>query len=416
MTLTSLFFIWGLATSLNDILLPHLKAEFSLNYVQAALIQFCFFFAYFLASYPAGYLLEKTGYKTSMVIGLAMAALGCLAFYPAAAWRSYPVFLGALFVLACGITLLQVAANPCVNVLGPSQTAASRLTLAQAFNSLGAAAGPYLGAVFILSAADAGVGAVQRPYLGLALIFVLCAILIGTSSVPRTVPDASEDIGEARADDDAPASSNDEPSRPHSVFGYRHLVLGVGGIFVYTGAEVAIGSFLINLLEQPQIAGLSAGVAGKYLALYWSGALIGRIVGGLLMRKVRPGRMLAFNGLVNALLAGGAVLLGGHAAMWMLIAIGLFNSIMFPTIFSLALHGLGRLTQQGSGMLCMAIVGAALVPLAQGALADSIGLLNSFCVPVLCYLYILFYGLRGSRPTRWLGWQHAPRRRSASDL
>ncbi|SMF42947.1 L-fucose:H+ symporter permease [Pseudogulbenkiania subflava] len=403
--LTSLFFMWGLITSLNDILVPHLKAIFTLSYLQAALIQFSFFTAYFVMSFPSGYLVEKLGYKRGIMIGLATAGLGCLLFYPAAGAKSYPFFLGALFILASGITLLQVAANPYVTLLGKPETASSRLNLTQAFNSLGTAIGPLVGSVLILAVAvkpaqelsglspeqlaaytAAEAGSVQTPYLILTALLFALAVIIGLFKLPQ--------VKEGDTPADAP-QGNAEYHAHASVWGYRHLVLGAVGIFTYVGAEVSIGSFLVSLMGQPQIAGLSEAVAGKYLALYWTGAMVGRFIGGVVMRKIKPGHVLAFNALVNALLIALAMSAGGKAAMWGLIAIGLFNSIMFPTIFSLAIEGLGKFTGEGSGVLCMAIVGGAIVPLIQAFFADRIGILYSFVVPLVCYAYIVFYGLKG---------------------
>ncbi len=403
--LTSLFFLWGFITSLNDILIPHLRAMFTLSYTQAMLIQFCFFAAYLVMSFPAGYLVEKLGYKTGIIIGLATAGSGCLLFYPAAGQASYPFFLGALFVLASGITLLQVAANPYVAVLGKPETASSRLNLTQAFNSLGTTLAPFFGSVMILSVAVKGAEevqqmdpaalaayglaqgtAVQLPYLGLAAAFFVLAVVIALVRLPRI------------EEPEAPAEAPDARSVYHrhdNVWAYRHLVLGALGIFVYVGAEVAIGSFLVNFMGQPEIAGLAEEEAAKYLSLYWGGAMVGRFFGAALLRRIRPGRLLAFNAFVVVALLVAAMLVAGPFAMWALLAIGLFNSIMFPTIFTLAIEGLGKHTGEGSGVVCMAIVGGAIVPLIQGVFADSIGLLYSFCVPVLCYLYIAYYGLKG---------------------
>lgn len=404
--LASLFFMWGLITSLNDILVPHLKAAFALDYVQAMLIQFCFFGAYFVMSFPSGYLVERRGYKHGIIVGLAVAGVGCLMFYPAAGERYYPFFLAALFVLASGITLLQVAANPYVTILGPPESASSRLNLTQAFNSLGTTVGPYLGALLILAgagpdaaAARADPSLVQIPYLGLAAALFLIAVVVALSPLPsRHAREAT-----ARAVVDSGRSPGQGPpmgaraKRP-SVWSHRHLVLGAVGIFVYVGAEVSIGSLLVNLMGQKTIAALPAEVAGKYLSLYWGGAMIGRFAGSALMLRIRPARLLALNAGVAAILVAIAVACAGHAAMWSLLGVGLLNSIMFPTIFALALDGLGGHTGEGSGVLCMAIVGGALVPELQAWAADSIGILHSFVVPIGCYLYILFYAVRGHRP------------------
>ncbi len=429
--LTSLFFMWGLITSLNDILVPHLKAAFELDYVEAMLIQFCFFGAYFVMSFPSGYLVEKRGYKQGIIIGLAAAGAGCLMFYPAAGMRSYPFFLVALFVLASGITLLQVAANPYVTILGRPESASSRLTLTQAFNSLGTTLGPYLGSLFILAGASGaaagatGTGApgpgsagpadasvVQVPYLALAAVLLIIAAVVGVSRLPakrqldtaaalRADSDAAAQSGAATGSGLDPGAGPDSDRRARagrrSVWRHRHLVLGAIGIFVYVGAEVSIGSLLVNFMGQKEIAALPPAVAGKYLSLYWGGAMIGRFIGSGLMLRVKPANVLALNAAVGAILVAIAVAAAGHTAMWALIAVGLFNSIMFPTIFALALEGLGEHTGEGSGVLCMAIVGGAVVPELQAWAADSIGLLHSFFVPILCYLYIAFYGLKGHR-------------------
>ena len=395
--LTSLFFMWGLITSLNDILIPHLKALFSLNYVQAMLIQFCFFGAYFVMSFPSGYLVEKAGYRKGIIIGLSTAGIGCLGFYPAAASQSYGLFLASLFVLASGITLLQVAANPYVAILGRPETSASRLNLTQAFNSLGTTIGPRIGTNLILAApAVVGVGVVasvaearvvQGPYLWLAATLGVIALVVGLVKLPKieaSTPEAT--AGSSTSDDSA------------SVWSHRPLVLGAVAIFVYVGAEVSIGSFLVNFLEMPQIAGLTAVAAGGYLSWYWGGAMVGRFIGSFVLRTMKPGTVLAFNALAAVVLLATAMVVGGITAMWAIIAIGLFNSIMFPTIFTLAIEGLGKRTGEGSGVLCMAIVGGALIPVAMGWLADHAGLLYAFVLPLVCYLYIAYYGRKGHAP------------------
>lgn len=389
--LTSLFFMWGFITSLNDILIPHLKAIFTLSYVQAMLIQFSFFGAYFVMSVPSGYLVEKLGYRRGIIIGLSTAGIGCLGFYPAASMQSYPLFLAALFVLASGITLLQVAANPYVTVLGASETAASRLNLTQAFNSLGTTVGPFLGSMFILTAAmSAGaavdtakeIQTVQGPYLVLAGLLFLIAIVFSQFKLPVV------------AGTDATTAGADDHNVP-SVWAHSHLVLGAVAIFMYVGAEVAIGSLLVNFMSQPEVGGLTEKTAGSYLSLYWGGAMVGRFIGAVVLRKIKPGYVLAFNAACAIALLLIAIGVAGKAAMWAVLAIGLFNSIMFPTIFTLGVARLGRHTGEGSGLLCMAIVGGAIVPVIQGYFADTIGLLSSFFVPVICYAYIVFYGVKG---------------------
>jgi FHS family L-fucose permease-like MFS transporter len=402
--LTVLFFMWGLITSLNDILIPHLKALFTLNYLQAMLVQFCFFMAYFVMSFPAGFVVEKVGYKGGILMGLLIAAAGCLMFYPAAGMKSYPLFLAALFVMASGIAFLQVAANPFVTALGSPGTASSRLNLTQAFNSLGTTVGPVLGAAFILAVAvktmpelqalsapdlaaynQAQVNAVQHPYLILAAVLGAIAVFIALFRLPRVEGEAGDEAHDAL------------PVR-HSIWQYPHLVLGALGIFAYVGAEVSIGSLLVSVMGLPNVAGLAPDVAGNYLSIYWGCAMVGRFIGSALMQKIPATRLLVFNAMVNIVLLALAVLVQGKLAMWTLLSIGLFNSIMFPTIFSLALARLGKFTSEGSGLLCMAIVGGAIVPLLQGWGADTIGLMPSFIIPALCFVYIAWYGLAGSRP------------------
>ena len=405
MVLTSLFFMWGFITCLNDIIIPHLKAVFELNYAKAMLIQFSFFTAYFVMSLPSGWLVEKYGYKNGIIIGLLTAALGCLMFFPAAGERSYTVFLIALFILASGITLLQVAANPYVAILGKPETASSRLTLTQAFNSLGTTIAPIFGSILILStevksASDfsnpadlaayriAEASSVQLPYIGLAAALVVVAVLIAMFKLPKI--EASE--GKAASEG---GSNHDHLHR--SAWKYRHLVLGAIGIFVYVGGEVAIGSFLVNYISQPSIGGMSIAEAGRYVSFYWGGAMVGRFVGAVIMRYIKPGRVLTVHALAVIVLVSVAILTTGHVSMWAILSVGLFNSIMFPTIFTLAIDGLGRHTGQGSGILCMAIVGGAIIPVLQGFLADRVGIQTAFLIPILCYAYIAYYGARGHR-------------------
>ncbi len=385
--LTSLFFMWGFITCLNDILIPHLKAVFSLSYTEAMLIQFCFFGAYFLVSLPAGALVRKLGYKKGIVVGLLTAALGCVLFYPAASAQAYPLFLGALFVLASGITVLQVSANPYVTALGNPDTAASRLTMTQAFNSLGTTVAPFFGAMLILAGADAGAeamgaDAVKTPYLMLAAALAVLAAIFSQLKLPEITEHA---VTEESVDSDSP-----------SAWTHSHLVLGAIGIFVYVGAEVSIGSFLVNFLGEESIAGMEESEAAKYIAYYWGGAMVGRFIGALAMQKVKAGNALAFCAAGACMLIAIAVFSDGSLAMWAILAVGLCNSIMFPTIFSLAINQLGDRTSQGAGILCLGIVGGALVPVLQGVMADSIGIQLAFLMPIVCYVYIAYYGLKGS--------------------
>lgn len=390
--------MWGFITCLNDILIPHLKNAFSLNYTQAMLIQFSFFGAYFVVSLPAGSLVRKIGYQRGIVTGLVMSGVGCTLFYPAAGQHSYGMFLGALFVLAAGITVLQVSANPYVSILGDSRTASSRLTLTQAFNSLGTTLAPFFGAFLILGAATtipdsidsleqgADAASVQLPYLMLAgTLFVLAAVFM-LIRLPNIL--SSEDHG-------VPGNS-----LAVSAWKQRHLVLGAAAIFLYVGAEVSIGSFLINFLGQDNIAGLQESEAAHYVAYYWGGAMVGRFIGSALMQKVPAGLTLGASACMAVLMVVLAIVLDGHYAMWAILSVGLFNSIMFPTIFSLAVQNLGVNTSQGSGILCLAIVGGAILPVFQGMLADTIGIQLAFVLPALCYLFIIHYGLRGHVPVK----------------
>jgi FHS family L-fucose permease-like MFS transporter len=372
---TLLFFMWGLLTALNDVLIPHLKALYTLSYLQAMLVQFCFFGAYFLVSLPAGRLIQRLGYQRGAVAGLVVASAGCLLFLPAVG-AGYALFLFAFFVLAAGITVLQVAANPYVTALGDPRTASSRLTLTQAFNSLGTAVAPALG-VLILPAGSSG--SVQGPYLALAAALLLLAGFFAVARLPRIANEAT-------------------PTRESAVAVARahpHLLWGVVAIFLYVGAEVSIGSLLINFMQEA--AGMTAAAAAPYLSLYWGGAMVGRFVGVGLMRFMAPGRLLAVHAALAVLLIGVGVTAHGPVAMWALLAVGLCNSIMFPTIFSMAVHRLAAQTAQGSGLLCMAIVGGALLPLLQGYAADVIGLQASFGVPALCYAGIAAYGWLNAR-------------------
>jgi len=360
-------------------------------------VQFCFFSAYFIVSVPAGMLIKKIGYQNGAVTGLIIAASGCALFFPAAT-NGYWVFLIAFFILASGITILQVAANPYVTVLGPEKTASSRLTLTQAFNSLGTAVGPYFGGLLILSGAALTAdqldllpaaeqlayraeqaASVQLPYLGLAAALLGLALFFAFSKLPKIEHFDSTTSTQAEG---------------RSLLSHTGLVLGAIGIFLYVGAEVSIGSFLISFFGEANIGNLKAADAAHFVSYYWMGAMIGRFVGFAVMRFVSPGKALAFNAGVAILLILTAVFGSGSAAMWAIIAVGLFNSIMFPTIFSMALHNLGKFTGQGSGVLCMAIVGGALVPFTQGFLADTINVQMSFLLPAACYLFILFFGLK----------------------
>ena len=398
---TSLFFMWGFLTCLNDILVPHLKSIFDLTFAQVMLVQFAFFSAYFLFSVPWSKIVNTIGYQKTMVVGLLTMAVGALLFVPAASAVSYPLFLTALLVLATGITGLQVSANPYVDLLGKPETASSRLDLTQAFNSLGTTIAPKIGGLLILSAAPMAVeqirqlapqalhayrvqeaASVKMPYTVISVALVLLAIVIGAVKLPK-IETATAGTGE---------KSND------SIWKHRNLLLGAVGIFSYVGAEVSIGSFLVNYFGLPEIAGLSAKTAAGFVSFYWAGSMVGRFLGAPLLQRIKAGYLLALCALCAVALISLSMILGGHTAMWTILAVGLFNSIMFPTIFSLGVAELGPLTGSASGVLNMAIVGGALLPVIQGVIADRVGLHHAFILPVICYLYILFYGLVGSKP------------------
>ena len=398
---TTLFFMWGFVSVLNDVLVPHLKSIFDLSYAGVMLIQFSFFSAYLLFSVPCAKIVDWIGYQGTMVAGLLTMAAGAFLFVPAALAPSYPLFLTALMVLAAGITALQVAANPYVIVLGDPRTGSSRLNLTQAFNSVGTTLAPKLGGLFILAAAPLAIeelrklppealrtyrlheaASVKLPYILIGVVLVLLAILIAASKLPK-IESAQHHLGEDVHD---------------SVWRHPNLVFGAIGIFAYVGAEVAIGSFLVNYFSQPDIAGLAPRTAAGYVSFYWGGAMIGRFIGSALLQRVNTSRLLAVFAVCAAALVATSMLTTGPVAMWSILAVGLFNSVMFPNIFTLGIAGLGPLTGDASGILNMAIVGGAVIPVLQGAIADHIGIHHAFFLPVICYLYILFYALSGSRP------------------
>lgn len=400
---TTLFFIWGFLTSLNDILIPHLKAIFDLNYAEVMLVQFAFFTSYAIFGFPSGKIVEWIGYQRTMVVGLFTMAVGAILFIPAADLPSYPLFLAALIVLAAGMTALQVSANPYVTVLGPAQTASSRLNLAQAFNSLGTTVGPPLGGFLILKGAEKLVentsamspaalhayrihqaATVKVPYLVFTLVLLLVGLAIALYKFPRI--DTTKDF--------RPMKGGEKQA---SIWRYRHVVLGAVAIFVYVGAEVSIGSFLINYFGQSYIAGLTALAAANLVPFYWGGAMVGRFIGSAVLQKVKTSTLVALCAVLALLLVLTSMLTFGHVAMWSILLVGLFNSIMFPSIFTLGIAEMGPLTGEASGLLVIAIVGGAIIPEIQGVLADHIGIHHAFIVPVLCYLFIAYYGWKGSR-------------------
>jgi FHS family L-fucose permease-like MFS transporter len=403
--LASLFFMWGFITVINGTLLPHLRNVFDLNYTQTTLIEFVWFIAYGVAGWPAGKLIERIGYQKAIVVGLGAMALGSLGMIPAARIPSYEVTLFSLFVIASGITLLQVAANPYVAVVGPPETSSARLNLVQAFNSLGTTLAPLFGAYLILGRSQSGTSidgaakltaaerladaqSVQLPYLIVAVVLVMLALVIARFPLPAMGAATSR---VARAE-----------RRNHSLWAHRNLVWGVPAIFIYLIAEIGVANLFVNFVIQPDIANITATRAGFYLSLMWGGMMIGRFAGALLMQKVAAEWVLAGAAVFAFATVMVAVTASGTAAMWALILVGLGHSIMFPTIFTLGIRGLGPLTEEGSGLLIMAIAGGALV-VVHGWLADRVGLQLSFLLTAVCELYVLFYALWGSRPTAAMG-------------
>ncbi|MDE2271750.1 MAG: sugar MFS transporter [Xanthomonadaceae bacterium] len=398
---TTIFFMWGLITSLNDVLIPHLKSMFTLNYAEVMLVQSTFFGAYFIMSLPSGKVVAHFGYRASIIAGLIVTGIGALLFLPAAQVQSYPLFLSAFFVLASGITLLQVAANPYVSLLGSARLASSRLNLAQALNSLGTTIGPKFGGLLILSTAMLGAAdlgklsptaqtayrlqqahSVQGPYIGIAIVLFVLAVVVWLFRLPQL---------------ENTAVADDSHHRFVDALKLPRVWFGMLAIFVYVGAEVSIGSFMINYLALPGIGHMTEARAAGYVSLYWGGAMVGRFIGSALLTRIDTRKLLAFNAVVAALLVATTMLAHGNVAVASVVAIGLFNSIMFPNIFTLGIEDCGPLTGKVSSLLVMAIVGGAVIPWLQGALADHVGVHHAFVLPMLCYLYIIFYGLKGSR-------------------
>ena len=417
---TTLFFLWGFITVLVDSLIPRIRELFTLSYFQAGLVQFAFFGAYFVLSIPAGFILSKIGYKRGIVLGLITMAMGCLLFYPASSYREFSIFLLAYFTLAGGMTILQVAANPYVAALGSEVGASSRLNLSQAFNSLGTAIAPIIGAAFILSgkvkSADeiealsesaketyliSEAAAVQTPFLGIAGFILILALAFAFFKLPKILQKS--------------------PSGGYGlVLKKPSLVLGAIGIFVYVGAEVAIGSYLVNYFIDMDMATAiknsnfmssisetvlgdsltnvsNLAIVGAFVTFYWSGAMVGRFIGAYLTKILQPAKVLAGFAIGAILLVAISMSSSGFIAMWTILAVGLFNSIMFPTIFTLAIDGLDDLKPQASGILCTMIVGGALIPPLYGKLTDNFGFKAALVLVLICYAYIFFYGRIRSR-------------------
>jgi FHS family L-fucose permease-like MFS transporter len=431
---TALFFMVGFLTCLNDVIIPHLKSIFALDYAEAMSVQLAFFTSYFVFSYPGGMLVDKYGYKKTMVVGLLVMACGAAGFIPAAHFALFPIFLCALIVLAAGMTVVQVAVNPYVTVIGPAATASSRLNLAQAFNSFGTFIAPLFGSVLILASAPPAVtqdklvtmtevarqayragqaSTVRLPYIGIALMLVLLAIALAAIKLKpqKGMTDLTQDF--------RPGAFAEAFSKPDTIWNHPWLLFGAGGIFVYVGAEVAIGSLLVNYMGLPQVGGLKESVAAYFLMVYWGGAMIGRFIGSAVLQRVKTGVVLGATGLcalvlvlvsmktsytsgmwmghVNLLVWQGTLMAPKSVPMFAMLAVGLCNSIMFPSIFTLGIQDLGPLTSKGSSLMIAAIVGGALIPKGTGMLADKIGLQPSFLVPAICYVYIAAFGIAAIR-------------------
>jgi FHS family L-fucose permease-like MFS transporter len=398
--LASLFFMWGFITVINNTLLPHLRSVFELNYTQTTLIESVWFIAYFFASIPSAKLIERVGYQRSLVIGLLIMAAGALGMTLAASLPSYGVTLVMLFVIASGITLLQVAANPYVAVIGPAATSSSRLNLVQAMNSAGTMLAPLFGAYLILGRSRGGTAetgtvltpaerladaqSVILPYALVAAVLVVLAVVIARFPLPAMGSATSRVAKEER--------------RHHSLWAHRNLVFGIPAIFIYLIAEIGVANLFVNFVSQPEIANITAEQAGRYLTFLWGGMMIGRFAGSAIMQRIPAETVLAAFSIGAFVVMLVTVFTTGPVAMWALISVGLFHSIMFPTIFTLGIKGLGPLTEEGSGLLIMAIAGGALV-VVQGWLADRYGLQTSFLLTAACELYILFYALWGARVT-----------------
>ena len=402
--LASLFFTWGFITVINNTLLSHLRNVFDLTYTQTTLIESVWFIAYFVASLPAARLIARVGYQRALVVGLGIMAVGTLGMVAAARFPSYNITLASLFVIACGITLLQVAANPYVAVVGPPESASARLNLVQAFNSLGTTLAPLFGGYLILGRSTSGnvagdaaslsaverladAQAVQLPYLIVTATLVVLAIVIARASLPAMGPERATASRVARAE-----------RASHPLWRHRNLVFGVPAIFIYLIAEIGVSNLFINFVSQPAIGDLTHAEASHYLFLLWGGMMVGRFAGAWVMRRAPAETVLA-----GAAIGACAVMLvtsfaTGPLAMWSLISVGLFHAIMFPTIFTLGIRDLGPLTERGSGLLIMAIAGGALV-VVQGWIADRYGLQHSFLLTAACELYVLFYAVWGCRTT-----------------
>ena len=380
-TLGVLYFMMGFITCLNDTLVPFFKKGFTLSYSESSLVQFYFFLTYGIASIPAGKVVDRVGYKKGMVLGFSIAACGALLFFPASVMHQYTLFLAALFIVAIGIVLLQVAANPYITILGPAKTASSRLTLIQGVGSLGTTTAPLFGAYFILAPLQnaSSSEAVKYPYLGIAGLLIAIALIVSRLSLP---------VVQVEEDDQA-----ENMTTNGGLFSFRNLNFGVIAIFVYVGAEVSIGTFLTNYIAE--LLKITESEANSFVAFYWGSMLVGRLIGSFLLKSVKASIVLSICSAMAILLIGISVSSTGYIAVWTMIAVGLCNSIMFAIIFSLSVNGLGKYTTQASGLLSTAIAGGAIISFCQGLLIDNSTWTVAFMLPLVCYIYILFYGLNG---------------------
>jgi FHS family L-fucose permease-like MFS transporter len=392
-TVTALFFIFGFITNLNMALVPHLRSIFNLEYAWAMLAESAFFLAYFVFSSPTSRLIESIGYKRTMVVSLFIQVVGCVLFVPAAKLVSFPLFLTAVFVVGAGVTALQTAANPYVAILGPEHSAPVRLTLAQALNSLGGTIAPLVAGAYILTdpskliSKAAIADTVRVPYLLIAAALLLLGIAVAFLHLPHI----------AHTQEFRPAKEGDA-ILSRSIWSYRHTVLGAVGIFLYVGVEVGLASIAVNYFKTQGVS--SAKTASFLVSLYWAGALVGRLLGSWVLTKIKSGRLLGGFGFAGALLLAVSMASHGEVAIWTLVLCGFFNSIMFPNIFALGIAGLGPMTSKGSGLIMTAVVGGAVIPFLIGAAADRMGIQQSFVIPIVCYLFIAYYGLWGSKPKR----------------
>jgi FHS family L-fucose permease-like MFS transporter len=390
---TALFFIFGFITNLNMALVPHLRSIFTLPYAWAMLAESAFFLAYFVFSAPTSKLIESIGYKRTMVVSLFIQVVGCLLFVPAAKMVSFPLFLTAVFVVGAGVTALQTSANPYVSILGPENTSSIRLNLAQAFNSIGGTIAPLVAGAYILTdpaklASQASVAETVRvPYILIASGLLLLGLAVAFMHLPHV-----EQTQAFR-----PAKEGD-PILSRSIWGYKHTVLAALGIFFYVGVEVGLASIAVNYFKTQGMS--TAATASYLLSLYWFGALVGRLLGAGIMTKVKAGKLLGIFGITAAALIAISMFTSGQVAIGTLVLCGFFNSVMFPNIFTLGIAGLGPMTSKGSGLIMTAVVGGAVIPLLIGVVADKTSIQTSFVIPMICYLYIAYYGLWGSKPTR----------------